>query len=122
MPTQRPSLALMLIVLALVGAGWLTGCGPSHKASETAANNADASVKRYPLTGRVVSVDKPNLSLIVDGDAIPGFMAPMQMPYQVKDASILDKVAAGNQIKAEIVVTNQGAYLENVTVRKSPPR
>jgi len=50
----------------------------------------------------------------VDGDAIPGFMAAMTMPYQVKDAGVLDKLSPGDQIKAEIVVGNEGAYLENI--------
>jgi protein SCO1/2 len=74
------------------------------------------ATKRYPLTGRVVSIDKPTQSINVDGDKIPGFMAAMTMPYQVKDASLLDKLTPEDQIKAEIVVGDKGAYLENVTV------
>jgi protein SCO1/2 len=77
-------------------------------------------VKRYPLTGRVVSIDKPNQSINIDGDAIPGFMAAMTMPYQVKDASILEKVAPGDQIKAEIVIGDEGAHLEYVVATKTP--
>ena len=72
----------------------------------------DAGVKRYTLTGRVVSIDKPAQSISVDGDEIPGFMAAMTMPYQVKDAACLDKLSPGDQIKAEIVVGSEGAYLE----------
>ncbi len=71
-------------------------------------------MKRISLTGRVVSVDKANQSINVDGDAIPGFMAAMTMPYQVKDASVLEKSSPGDQIKADIVVGNDGAYLENI--------
>jgi protein SCO1/2 len=74
----------------------------------------DTTAKRYNLTGRVVSIDKPAHSVSVDGDEIPGFMAAMTMPYQVKDASVLDKLSPGDQIKAEIVMGNDGAYLENV--------
>jgi hypothetical protein len=36
------------------------------------------------------------------------------MPYQVKDASVLDKLSPGDQIKAEIVLGNEGAHLENI--------
>ena len=79
--------------------------------------------KRYTLTGRIVSIDKPSQSITVDGDEIPGFMAAMTMPYQVKDAAVLEKLSPGDQIKAEIVVGNDSAYLEDVVVvRKAPPQ
>jgi Cu/Ag efflux protein CusF len=88
--------------------------------SATAATKTSAT-KRYPLTGRVVSVDKPNKSINIDGEEIPGFMSAMQMPYQVKDATLLDKVAPGTRIKAVIVMANEGAYLENIVTADDPP-
>ena len=120
---MRHSLALkgamqttMLSVIALVCLGTLTACGPSRSAKQAGAKGDDNAAKRYILTGRVVSIDKPTQSMNVDGDAIPGFMAAMTMPYQVKDASVLGKLSPGDQIKAEIVVGNEGAYLENIAV------
>jgi protein SCO1 len=94
----------------------LAACGPSHNAQQTGAKSENGGVKRYQLTGRVVSVDKATRSINVDGDEIPGFMAAMTMPYQVKDASVLDKLSPGDQIKGEIVVGNEGAYLENIAL------
>jgi protein SCO1/2 len=108
--------AKTLSVVALVCLGTLTACGPSRSAKQAAAKGDDNAAKRYILTGRVVSIDKPTQSMNVDGDAIPGFMAAMTMPYQVKDASVLGKLSPGDQIKAEIVVGNEGAYLENIAV------
>jgi protein SCO1 len=108
-----------------VGLGILSACGPSQSAQRTDAHKSypkvttqakDTTAKRYNLTGRVASIDKPSHSINVDGDEIPGFMAAMTMPYQVKDAGTLDKVAPGDRIKAEIVVGNDGAYLENVVL------
>jgi protein SCO1/2 len=113
----------ILTAFVLLGLS-LAACGPSPNAKPAAAKGADAkdtSAKRYNLTGRVVSIDKAAHSINVDGDEIPGFMAAMTMPYQVKDTGVLDKVAPGNQIKAEIVVGNDGAYLENISlVQKAP--
>jgi protein SCO1 len=117
----------ILTAIALACLGLLAACGPTRSAKQTDTKGTDAKVtteakdtgvKRYQLTGRVVSVDKANQSINIEGDAIPGFMAAMTMPYQVKDASILDKVAPGDQIKAEIVVGDEGAYLENVVATK----
>jgi Cu/Ag efflux protein CusF len=48
-------------------------------------------------------------------------MAAMTMPYQVKDAATLDKLSPGDQIKAEIVMANDGAYLENIVLAQKAP-
>jgi len=116
--TQQRTDTTILTAIALACLAILAACGPSRSATIDAK---DTTSKRYNLTGRVVSIDKPNQSINVDGDAIPGFMAAMTMPYQVKDASILDKVAPGDRIKAEIVVGNEAAYLENVVVAQGAP-
>jgi protein SCO1 len=107
-------------LIVFVCLSFLGACGPSRSGKQADAKVTtqadDSGVKRYPLTGRVVSVDKANQSINVDGDAIPGFMSAMTMPYQVKDAGVLDKTAPGDQIKADIVVASDGAYLENVVI------
>jgi protein SCO1 len=114
-----------MIAISLVCLGFSVACGPSQSAKQTDAKTAtkaeEAGVKRYPLTGRIVSVDKANQSLNIAGDAIPGFMGAMTMPYQVKDADVLAKASAGDQIKAEIVVGNDGAYLENIVFTRETP-
>lgn len=111
------------ILAAIALAFSVSACGPSRSVKQTDAKRTNvnpagdaqpATGKRYPLTGRVVSVDKTTQSINVDGDEIPGFMAAMTMTYQVKDAGVFDKLSPGDQIKAEIVMGNDGAYLENV--------
>jgi protein SCO1 len=76
----------------------------------------DTNLKHYQLTGRVVAIDKVNKSLTVDGDDIPGFMSAMQMPYDVKDASLLDKLAVGDKIAADVVVKDDESWLEKIRV------
>jgi len=126
---QYRTRARMLAAIVSVALGVLAACGPSHSAKRMEGKGSDdkvttgakdTSVKRYNLTGRVVSIDKATHSINVDGDEVPGFMAAMTMPYQVKDGGILDKVAPGDRIKAEIVVGSEGAFLENVVVQKEP--
>jgi len=122
---QHQTSKRILTTIVSIGLSVLIACGPSPSAkkadNKVTTEAKDTSVKRYSLTGRVVSIDKPTRSINVDGDAIPGFMAAMTMPYQVKDASILDSVARGDRIKAEIVVGNEAAYLENVVVAQGAP-
>ena len=54
-----------------------------------ARNRQDANVKRYHLVGKVVSVDTKGSSVVVDHQAIPGFMDAMTMAYPVRDVRIL---------------------------------
>jgi protein SCO1/2 len=105
MPTYRKiSIAICLFCLSV-----LIACNRSKQPAE-------AGLKHYRLTGRVVAIDKANKSLSVDGDEIPGFMSAMQMPYDVKDASLLDKLAPGDKITADVVVKDDESWLENIKV------
>jgi protein SCO1/2 len=83
------------------------GCKPSQPASD---------IKRYTLTGKIISVDKANLSMVVDAGEVKGFMGAMAMPYKVKKPADLDAVSVGDSISAELVVQATDYWLENVKV------
>ncbi len=74
--------------------------------------------KRYHLVGTVISVDVAHGSANIDGQEIPGFMAAMAMPYPVHDSKALVALSPGDQITADVVVTDADAYLENIVVTK----
>jgi len=84
-------------------------------------------LKRYPFTGRIVTLDRANQSAIIDGDAIPGYMDAMAMDYKIKLASDFGQLAAGDSISAELVVgesqdkdSGPDYWLENVKVTGRP--
>ena len=104
---------VLLIALILAGMFSFSSC---HRVS---------AQKRYPFTGRIVSVDSQTQSAIIDGDAIPGFMDAMAMPYKIKPAATLNHLIPGDSVSAEVVVVSSGAknddaapdyWLENVKV------
>ena len=74
--------------------------------------------KRYHLVGTVISVDTAHGSANIDGQEVPGFMAAMAMPYPVHDSKALAALSPGDQITADIVVTDSDSYLENIVVTK----
>ena len=80
------------------------------------ADQHGANAKHYHLKGKVVSIDKRANMANIDGEDIPGFMGAMTMPYVVKPASELDKLAAGDVITADVVVQGDDSWIENVTV------
>ena len=88
------------------------------------------TAKRYPFTGRIVSIDSNAQSAMIDGDNIPGFMEAMVMEYKFKPPTILAQLAPGDAIAAEVVVVDArdggvpDYWLENVKVTahgKQPP-
>jgi len=85
------------------------------------ATTSQSPSKHFKLKGKVVSIDKRGKMLNVDGEAIPGFMDAMTMPYQVKPEGELDKLHPGDVITADLMVQDEGAWLENVAVTGHSP-
>ncbi len=75
-------------------------------------------IKRYALTGKVVSTDTATSKVVVDHKDIPGFMDAMTMGYKVKDASALQSLAPGDEISADVVVQGTNHWLENIHVTR----
>ncbi len=83
------------------------------------------AAKRYPFTGRIISVDANNGAALIDGDTIKDFMLAMTMTYKIKPSSMVRQLEPGDSIAAEVVViepdpNNRDAepdyWLENVKV------
>ena len=108
---------LAVIVVATVFLG-LSACDKSPQ-------NGLAEGKQYPLKGTIVSIDKPNASMVVNGEAIPGFMEAMAMPYKVKSANELDPLAVGDSIAATLVHENDEYFVRDISVAAhaaAPPK
>ena len=103
-PLRELAFSLVTFVFAL-----LLGC------SKPAAHH-------YPLHGRIISVDKLGHQLIIDHDAIPGFMEAMTMPYSVADNAMLEQVGPGDEIRADIKVEGEHIAIDKVeVVKKATP-
>jgi protein SCO1 len=110
-PYRRIVFALVIFFAA--SASGLVGC---KKAEPPPSPQTQAH--RYQLVGTVVSIDKDQTSVMVDGKEIVGFMAAMTMAYPVRDAKALAALTPGDEITADVVVAADGAYLENIVVTK----
>ena len=108
------------VLVALLAVGMM-GCSSSKPQPTVSSTQpaADSEVKRYHLEGTVVSIDRQQKRVIVDGKDIPGFMAAMTMPYPVVDDQTLDRVKPGDQITADIVAAGNDTHLDNVVVVKA---
>lgn len=100
----RTALLILIAAFALIPAACKKASAPQ--------------AKRYHLVGTVISVDTARGSANIDGQEVPGFMAAMAMPYPVHDSKALAALSSGDQITADIVVTDNDTYLENIVVTK----
>jgi Cu/Ag efflux protein CusF len=73
--------------------------------------------KLYELRGVVKSVDMPNRSATIKHEKVGDYMGAMTMPFLIKDEKALKEMRPGDQIKATLVVTDDGGqWLENVVI------
>lgn len=119
----RPGPSKSLIFSFAAGIGlciWLTACSSPRSQNEPPPQQAQQTqqAKRYDMKGKIVSIDREKMQITVDHGAIPGFMGAMTMPYPVKAAGSLDGLAAGNQITAQVVVSGDSVWLENIVAAK----
>ncbi|WP_444542337.1 SCO family protein [Edaphobacter acidisoli] len=103
----------VLLVLAL---GLIAGC---HRSSNSAASSASAAQKTFTIRGKVVSTDQG--SVMLDGDAVPGFMDAMTMPYKLKDPSVASELHPGDHITATVLADQEedgfhDVRLDNIVV------
>lgn len=127
LPYKLAALAGVGLMLGLLFTACNKNNTPASTASSSTASSSapstpatpDTSVKRYNLKGKVVSIDEKGQMVNVDGEAIPGFMDAMTMPYVVKPASELAQLQPGDSITADVVVQGDKNWLENVQVTAS---
>jgi protein SCO1 len=93
---RAPLLALMLLAIA-------------HAASAR---------ERYPVTGMVLKVDPARLRFVASIEQIPGFMAAMTMPFEVRDARELAGLVPGATVDFTLVVDTRSSYAEALRIRR----
>jgi protein SCO1/2 len=86
--------------------GLIAGCRQSgNDASAPPASSAPAGdLKTFPVRGKIVSVDTSKGSILLDHEAVPGFMDAMTMTYKLKDPSVASELHPGDRITATILV------------------
>ena len=95
----------------------LAGCRSGQNSGTQAT--ADPGVAVYHLRGKVISTDPAHGIVVVDHEAIPGFMDAMTMPYQLKDASIVGELHPGDVITADVLVeksSEETVLLDHIVV------
>lgn len=101
------SLTKLLVMSVIVSTGPLACWTPSTGIQ-----------RRYPIKGKVVSVDKRGSTVTIAHEAIPDFMEAMTMPFTLKDERLLKDLAEGDRVQATLVVAGLRSWLEDVVVTR----
>ncbi len=105
---------MLKIILVLITTILLfTAC---QQQSATSTN-----VKTYPLKGVVISVDKEKKKVKVKHDAIPNYMDSMTMDFLIKNEDwVFDELAKDSEIRADLMVDDNGYWLEKIGIVAAP--
>ena len=105
---MRPHIVFFLAAFA-VAASIASACGER------------SGDRLYRLQGQVLSVDPSGTRAQIKHEEIEGLMPAMTMPYEVRDAKLLEGLAPGDLINATLVIESNGAYLSAVNKVGSAP-
>lgn len=116
-----PKLIIFLSFALLV-----TACQKAADTNAPASPNAPASTtaKRYPIKGKVISVDRAGKKVKLEHDDIPGFMDAMTMDFPVHEDWVWDDMVAGAEIRGELVVDNTANdpfWIEKIGISAANP-
>lgn len=96
----------IIFPLLLVG-----GCRdvPEHSATVQAA-------KTYTIHGKVLEVEAKKNQILLQHEAVPGFMEAMTMAYKVADPAAVGELHRNDRISATLAVLPSGAELRNIVI------
>jgi protein SCO1/2 len=78
----------------------------------SSACRREPPARRFPLTGQVLAVSTDGGEITIRHDEVKGFMAPMVMPFRVRDRALTKGRLPGDLVRATLVVTDEDAWLE----------
>jgi protein SCO1/2 len=78
------------------------------------AGTASPAAARYPLTGQLLAVQPDTGQVLVEHEAVTGYMDAMTMPFQVADRTTIRDRRPGDLISATLVVSAERSHLEAV--------
>jgi protein SCO1 len=77
-------------------------------------------VKRYPLKGTVVAVDKAKKKATIKHEEVKDYMPPMTMDFPIREDWVWEDLTKDAEIRAELVVDNDGYWLEKIGIIAPP--
>jgi protein SCO1/2 len=74
----------------------------------------------FQLKGLIVEVKPLEKSVTIKHEEVPGYMAAMTMPFEVKDTNMLTGLEAGDPVSFRLIVTDTSGYIDRI--QKAGPK
>jgi protein SCO1/2 len=104
---------LGLTMSLAIAAGCRRSGGDVAGGTESAVTVPAGEVKTFSIHGKIVSVDVKSGSIVLNHDAVPGFMEAMTMRYPLKQPSVASELHPGDLITATLLVRKVGDGYED---------
>src|ERR1043165_1032090 len=75
-------------------------------------NRRPRNEKRYPIEGKVVTVNKTDRTATINHKDIQGYMPGMTMEFKIKRDSDLEMIRPGDLITGTLVVDESSSWVE----------
>jgi protein SCO1 len=97
------------------------GCKQAGKGDASSTSQPAGELKTFPIRGKIVTVDTAKGSIVLEHEAVPGFMEAMTMSYKLKDPGIVSELHPGDRITAKLLVRKtsigyEDAMLDEIVV------
>jgi protein SCO1/2 len=77
---------------------------------------SSVAAQEYPVTGMVLTVDRPRNTFAASIQAIPGFMPAMAMPFEVRQKKDLDGLMPGAIVEFVLVVKGSSSHAARIRI------
>lgn len=98
-----------LMILAVLGLA-LAACKKEEPAEQEEVPH------EYQVRGVIRKLNPDRKSIVVNHEEIPGFMAAMVMPFDVKDTNEFSKIKPGDRIQFRLLVTTNDGWIDRIQV------
>jgi len=92
---MRMSTIRLVLLLGVLGLGGIA-CGSETPAPAAAQEQPS---RRYDAQGEVRAIAADHQSITIHHQAVPDYMPEMTMPFSVEDASLLQGISVGDQVR-----------------------
>jgi protein SCO1/2 len=88
---------------------------------QACANRNTPPARRFELHGKIVAINQSRSEVTISHGPIPGYMDAMTMPFALKDTTLVDSMSPGDEINADLMVSDKSSWLENPIVSRTMP-
>jgi protein SCO1 len=114
------SLKLSIILIgAFAAASVLTAVAIQRQAQKNDLRSPAAATQRYQVRGEIRGME--GATVRIKHEEIPGYMAAMTMPFEIRNASMLRGLRVGDEIGFELSVTDNDSWISRIDKISAAP-